>query len=80
MSTRIAILENKQQKNSYEDEGPKEAYAQYLRDCKSTSEKENCTPMFITALFIIAQVWISAFCSTNNEWVKKYEIYICNGA
>jgi hypothetical protein len=41
MSIRIAILKNKQQKNSCKDEGPKEAYALYLKDCKSTSEREN---------------------------------------
>ena len=34
-------------------------------------EKYRCTPMFITALFIIAKKWKQPMCPSVNEWLKK---------
>ena len=34
-------------------------------------ERDTCTPMFITALFIIARVWKQPRCPSANEWIRK---------
>ena len=33
--------------------------------------KETCTPMFITALFIIARTWKQPRCPSADEWIIK---------
>ena len=33
--------------------------------------RDTCTPMFITALFIIARTWKQPRCPSTDEWVKK---------
>jgi hypothetical protein len=33
--------------------------------------KGTCTPMFIAALFTIAEVWKQPRCPTTDEWIKK---------
>ena len=33
--------------------------------------KETCTPVFITALFIIARTWKQPRCPSSDEWVRK---------
>ena len=33
--------------------------------------KDTCTPVFITALFIIARTWKQARCPLADEWIKK---------
>ena len=33
--------------------------------------KETCTPMFITALFIIARTWKQPRCPSADEWIRK---------
>ena len=33
--------------------------------------KETCTPMFITAMFIIARTWKQARCPSTDEWIRK---------
>ena len=38
---------------------------------ESTSEKDTCTPMFITALFIIARTWKQPKCPPADEWIRK---------
>ena len=35
-------------------------------DCRDT-----CTPMFITALFIIARTWKQPRCPSADEWIRK---------
>ena len=30
-----------------------------------------CTPMFITALFIIARTWKQPRCPSTDEWIRK---------
>ena len=34
-------------------------------------ERDTCTPMFITALFIIARTWMQARCPSADEWIRK---------
>ena len=34
-------------------------------------ERDTCTPMFITALFIIARTWKQPRCLSSDEWIRK---------
>ena len=34
-------------------------------------ERDTCTPMFISALFIIVRTWKQARCPSADEWIKK---------
>ena len=34
-------------------------------------EKDTCIPLFIAALFIIAQTWKQARCPSTDKWIKK---------
>ena len=34
-------------------------------------ERDMCTPMFITVLFIIARTWKQPRCSSADEWIRK---------
>ena len=34
-------------------------------------ERDTCTPMFITALFIIARTWKQPRCPSAGEWIRK---------
>ena len=34
-------------------------------------ERDMCTPMFITALFIIARTWKQFRCPSADEWIRK---------
>ena len=34
-------------------------------------ERDMCTPMFITALFIIARTWKQPRCPSAEEWIRK---------
>ena len=34
-------------------------------------ERNMCTPVFITALFIIARTWKQPICPSADEWVRK---------
>ena len=33
--------------------------------------RDTCTPMFITALFIIARTWKQPRCPSADEWIRK---------
>jgi hypothetical protein len=37
----------------------------------STGNKEACSTMFITALFIIARSWKETRCPSTEEWIQK---------
>ena len=39
-------------------------------------ERDTCTPVFITALFIIARTWKQPRCPSADEWIRKLW-YIC---
>ena len=34
-------------------------------------ERNTCTPMFITALFVIARTWKQPRCPSVDEWIRK---------
>ena len=34
-------------------------------------ERDTCTPIFITALFIIARTWKQPRCPSTDEWIRK---------
>ena len=38
---------------------------------KTRIERDTCTPMFITALFIIARTWKQPRCPSADEWIRK---------
>ena len=38
---------------------------------ETRSERDTCTPVFITALFIIARTWKQPRCSSADEWIRK---------
>ena len=43
-----------------------------LKEMRTTrSETDMCTPMFITALFIIARTWKQPRCPSADEWIRK---------
>ena len=47
-----------------------------LKEMRTTrSETDMCTPMFITALFIIARTWKQPKCSLTDERIKKMNYY-----
>ena len=44
---------------------------------ETRSEKDTCTPMFITALFITARAWKQPRYPSTDEWIRKlWYIYI----
>ena len=43
----------------------------YLKNPESPIQKNLCTPMFITALFTIANCWKQPKCPSVSEWIKK---------
>ena len=38
---------------------------------ETRSERDTCTPMFITGLFIIARTWKQPRCPSADEWIRK---------
>ena len=38
---------------------------------ETRTERDTCTPMFITALFIIARIWKQPRCPSPDEWISK---------
>ena len=34
-------------------------------------ERDMCTPVFVTALFIIARTWKQPSCLSADEWIRK---------
>ena len=42
-----------------------------IRTEETRIERETCTPMFITALFIIARTWKQPRCPSADEWIRK---------
>ena len=42
-------------------------------------QRDTCTPMFITALFIIARTWKQPRCPSADELDKKAVVHIHNG-
>jgi len=43
---------------------------------KTLIQKDTHTPMFITALFTVAKIWMQPKCLSTDEWLKKaWSIY-----
>ena len=40
---------------------------------ESRIERDQCTPMFITALLIIARTWKQHRCPSADEWIRKLQ-------
>ena len=38
---------------------------------KTTTRKDTCTPVFISALFAIAKTWKQPNCPSTEEWIQK---------
>ena len=38
---------------------------------RKPAERDTCTPVFITALFIIARTWKQPRCPSADEWIRK---------
>ena len=38
---------------------------------ETRTERDGCTPVFITALFIIARTWKQPRCPSADEWIRK---------
>ena len=38
---------------------------------RKPESKDSCTPMFITAVFIIARTWKQPRCPSADEWIRK---------
>ena len=38
---------------------------------ETRSERDTCTPVFITALFIIARTWKQPRCPSADKWIRK---------
>ncbi len=42
-------------------------------------QKDTCTPMFIAALYTIAETWKQPKCPSIDDWITKFGIFIqCN--
>ena len=49
----------------------------YPKKTKTVIWKDICTPVFIAALFTIANIWKQAKCPSTDEWIMKmWYIYI----
>ena len=38
---------------------------------ETRTERDTCTPMFIAALFIVAQTWKQPRCPSADKWIRK---------
>ena len=47
----------------------------YPEKMQTLTQKDNCTLMFIAALFTIAKTWKQCKCPSTNEWIKMWHIY-----
>ena len=43
----------------------------YTHSEETRIERDTCTPMFISALFIIARTWKQPRCPSTDEWISK---------
>jgi hypothetical protein len=48
----------------------------YPKECDTGYSRGTCTPMFIAALFTIANLWKQPRCPNTDEWIKKmWDLY-----
>ena len=43
----------------------------FIHTKKTRTERDTCTPIFITALFIIAKTWNQPRCPLEDKWIRK---------
>ena len=43
-----------------------------IHTAETRIERDTCTPVFITALFIIARTWKQPRCPSADEWIRKW--------
>ena len=43
----------------------------HQKETKALTQKDICTPVFITTLFIIANTWNQPKCPSVGEWIRK---------
>ena len=43
----------------------------YQKELKAGSQRDICTPIFITAVFTIAKKWKQAKCPSIDKWISK---------
>lgn len=43
---------------------------------KTLSRKDTCTPMFTTALFILAKTCKNLKCPSKDEWIMMLDVFI----
>ena len=58
---------NKQTKKT----GNRTAIRPSLHTEETRTERDTCTPMFITALFTIARTWKQPRCPSADEWIRN---------
>ena len=49
----------------------------YLKEKKTPTGKDTCTPTFIAALFTIAKTWKEPRCLSMDERIKKMCVCVC---
>ena len=50
---------------------PSNPTAGHIHTEETRIERDTCTPVFITALFIIARTWKQPRCPRADEWIRK---------
>ena len=45
---------------------------------KTLIQKDACTPVFIVAIFTLAEIWKQPKCPLIDEWLKKNVVYTYN--
>ena len=73
MQTSTATIENSVESPKLEIELPYNPAIPLLgiHTRETRIERDMCTPMFITALFIIARTWKQPRCPLADEWIRK---------
>ena len=73
MDNRLDIVKNKMKQKNLELELPYDPAIALLgiNTEETRSERDKCTPMFITALFIIVRTWKQPKCPSEDEWIRK---------
>ena len=46
-------------------------FCYYKTHLPTRTERDMCTPMFITALFIIVRTWKQPRCPSADDWIRK---------
>jgi hypothetical protein len=47
----------------------------YPKEHKTDYNRDTCTPIFIAALFTIAELWKQPRCPRTDEWIMKLCMY-----